>query len=313
VALLAVSLGSIVSVVQLTRPMFILNGDSLGSGASTSQACPPTTTTPSAALDIAGTAPAGVLPPGTTLSVSYGVQALTLPSGTSESNVELPGVTAIFALSGGGTFQIFVGAQTLTVTEGAWTIVTGHSVSFGTNTTFSAGPSAQLSTQLLAVMTTAPVGTLDLEVRWSWSIANVDGSSSSGPWTVPGTTGTFPSVFFPDPYVALVGESPSDEQTGAIFSVELSGAPGHTQFLLKLENATTGSTLNRAWFNSTNTAGATFSGSIQLSAGLYGLSPGTYLVHVHDDCGGILYSLSVHVAYPVPELAPAPALLPRTV
>jgi hypothetical protein len=311
VALLAVSLGSIVSVVQATRPALVSNGDSLGIVVASGPACPTTVSTPSAVLDIPAAPPAGSVPAGSALSVTYQLQALSLPSGLSSASVELPSVTGIFPESTGGSFDVFTNAQTVSVTEGAWTAVTAHSKSVTSTTEFTTGPSAELSTQLLAVLTTAPAGSLNLEVRWSWSLDNGTGSTSTGAWTVPATNGTFPSIFFPDPYVALVGQSPSVEQTGAFFSVQLSGAPSHTQFLLKLENDTTGATLNRAWFNSSYTADAAFTGSIQLASGSVALPPGTYLVHVHDNCAGILYNLPVEVGSVVSAAEPPLGLASR--
>jgi hypothetical protein len=258
-------------------------------------ACPTSVSVPSAALQIYAAAPLAPLASGAVLTISYQLQALSLPADLAAASVDLPSVAGIFPLTSGPSVQIFIDPQTLSVGVGAWTTSTGHAKILPTNISFAAGQSAQLTTQLLAVTTTAPVGSLDLEVRWSWSITNPDGTGTTGPWTTPGTSGTFPSVFYPDPYVGLVLPSRGAAPSGANFSVVLSGAPSHTQFLLKLENASTGATLNRAWFNSTSVPSVPFVGSIPLMSGPSGLAVGTYLVHVHDGCGGILYSLSVQI------------------
>jgi hypothetical protein len=313
VALLAVSLGSLFSALQLTRLAPIAGGGTSAVGIGASPACPTTTSTPSAALDILAADPGAPLADGTTLSVSYELRALALPSGVADAPVEVPGVTAMFPMSSSASLQIFIDAQSLFVSEGAWTDVSGHSRTVAGTTTLDPNQSAQLSTQLLAVTTTAPVGSVDLEVRWSWSISGPGGASSSGPWTVPGTSGSFPSIFYPDPYVVLVGQSPAAERTGAYFSVQLSGVPAHTPFLLKLENSSTGATLNRAYFNSSSVADATFTGTIQLVSGSFGLPPGNYLVHVHDGCAGILYNLPVQVSYAVSGTGPSIAIAARPV
>jgi hypothetical protein len=296
VALLAVSLGSLVSVLSLDRLAPLTTGGGAEVGIGVSPACPSTTSSPSAALDIVSQGPSTTLVQGTVLSVAYEVQALTLPSGSATAPVELPGVTGVFPLSNGAVLQVFVPPQSLVVSESAWSSVSAHSRTLSASSSPAPNESAQLTTQLLAVTTPAPVGSLRVEVRWSWSIASPDGSTSQGPWTVPSTNGTFPSIFSPDPYVGLAGQSPTAERSGAFYSVELSGTPAHSPFLLKLENASTGATLNRAWFNSTSVAGAMFTGSIQLTSGSVGLPPGNYLIHVHDACAGILYSLPVVVS-----------------
>jgi hypothetical protein len=295
---IALVVGSLATLILLIdSPLPTLGSSHSPSGATSLPAgtCPANESVPAAAFDINSPAPAPDAALGTVVSVAYELRAVTLPAGVDPVTVQMPGVTAFFPLSSGTPLQVFLPAETFSVTAAGWISSGTHSKPVPASSSFAAGSVAQLSTQLLAVMATAPAGSFDLEVRWNWSVSSSDGATSSGPGTVPTWSGQFPSIFAPEPYVALDARGPAAETSGAIFQAEFSGAGAGWPFLLKLENASTGATLNRAYFNSTDDSGAPFVGSIQMAAGSVPLAPGSYLVHLHDQCGGILYSLPVEI------------------
>jgi hypothetical protein len=301
--LLAALVGLLGTLLHLlpSSPLAALGHEGAGPGSTTTvpTACPANASLPSAVFEISTPGPAVSPPVGAEVTVTYEVsvasRALGSSVGIAPVQVQLPEVLATFPQVNGTLFNVYTPAQTLGVTNGLWTPATVHPRAIVDPTYFAPGGSAVLSTQLLAVMSTAPLSSVQLEVRWSWSIMGPGDLNSSSTWTVPSASGAFPSVLTPDAYVTLLDHSPAVEAAGASFQAELSGAAALTQFHLKLESASTGATLNIAWFNSSATAGAPFNGSIVLSSGGVPLATGNYLVHVHDACGGILYSLPVQV------------------
>jgi hypothetical protein len=287
--------GMLVVAPSVLPEILTAGGGVVSTGGSAPVSCPTGASTPAAAFELYAPGPPSPTSAGSYLSVTYELMALTIPSGSTSVTVEVPGVTALFPESNGSSLQLFLPPATLAVRANVWTPGLTHSRSIGPTTSFIDGGLAELTTELLAVMVSDPVGSVHLEVRWSWSLAAPNGTTVFGVWTDPQSAGPYPATFFPEPYVALVNRSAATEVAGSAFQVELSGAASHTAFLLKLENAFTGATLNEAWFNSSSQAGLMFTGSIQLFHAGVPLAAGSYLVHVHDSCDGILYNLPVQV------------------
>jgi len=268
-------------------------------------ACAASSSPAPSSLQIPASSPSGSHPAGSVLGVSYQVRALAASGAPAQVVVQMPSVLTLFPLAPAGTASVFVPATSLTVNTSAWAAgpSTTRSHPIDQTTTFDPAGGTVLSTQLIAVMASGPAGSVRLEVRWSWNLTDPTGSVENGGWTIPTDQGPFPSLFSPQPFAQLVATSGSPEPAGATFTVTLAADPAPSSYLLKLENATTGATLNTATFAPAGSA-STFSGSIDLTGPSGGLAPGPYLVHVHGPCGGILYSVPVQVT---PGTAPAAA------
>ncbi|MCI4360841.1 MAG: hypothetical protein L3J91_03990, partial [Thermoplasmata archaeon] len=269
-----------------------------GATPSTSVTCSTTGSTPPSALAVPAPDPSGTAAGGDVLSIAYELEAVVLPPGDPSVTVEMPSVAAIFPLVGNGSVSVYVPPSPISVSLSTWSDPAAargaHSLTGPVD--FAPGAPASLSTELLAVMASTPSGAATLEIRWSWNLTDANGTVGSDSWSVPSSAGPFPSVFVPQPYVQLVSTSGSGGTGGSSYTVALASGPSSSSYLLKLENASTGATLNTATFASPPDPSSGFAGSIPLAARAGNpLAPGAYLLHVHGPCGGILYSVPVRV------------------
>lgn len=254
---------------------------------------------PSGALSIPNSGPAGSFAPGTQLAVTIELREILFPGSVVGGPVELPTTLVVFATNGTASETIVLSPRTLNLSAAGWsdpTLGTANRT-FNQATGFPSDSTASLSTELLAVQADAPFGTMLVEARWDWTLTPPGSPGIVGPWSLPATGGGGSSVVFPHPFVRLLSSSPQDAVIGETFTVTLAGAALSQTFLLKLENSTTGATLNLGSVVNPGSVDASFSGSIQILGSTGLLDPGSYLVHVHDQCGGILYSLPVFATY----------------
>ena len=256
--------------------------------------CNPSTPTPSALL-IPIPEPSGSVPAGGTLGATVEVSV----TNTSASSVTLhvPSLTVSFPLSAGGRSQLFVTAATLTLTGTGWghARTTNVSTTLSGGTSFSSGGSATLSTQKIAVMGSAPYGSLTVEFRWHWSASSSNGTLTAGPWSTPTSTSQWPtslaSTFYPAPFVSLLGSTGPAVKIGATMTSTLGGAVPSSYFFEELENASTGKVFQDQ--GQTAPRGVSqYNVTIPMINYDHYLDPGTYLLHIHDGCGALLYSLS---------------------
>jgi hypothetical protein len=299
----AVILATLVTLVIVLAPVLLPGGKgSSGPGPPSSPAaesCSSLAGAPPDALYIPVRGPNLTLPNGGEISVAYQVRAVANGTPSPEVAVEMPSAFAVFPLVGAPSIEVYLQKRALTLPEGTWSaagLVTAQrpvsgSVSFATN------ESAFLTTELLAVMSPAPFGSVSLSFRWAWNVTPTGENPVPGPWTVPTTGGAHPSEFPPVPYVGLAGGTGTTATIGQNFTAYLTGAISNQTFVVKLENATTGLNLRVVDEAAPLGNSTPFPVSIPILAQDGELSPGNYLVHIHDTCHALLYNLPVRVYY----------------
>ncbi|MCI4337257.1 MAG: hypothetical protein L3K17_08750 [Thermoplasmata archaeon] len=253
---------------------------------------------PPSALEIAVPGPVGAAGAGSSLSVSAELRVLAVEGLATEGEIVLPTLTATFSTISAGPIDVVLSPRDLAAASDAWTNASQASGShvFSSAVVFPSGSNATLSSSLIAITSPAPLGSLAVEVRWQWTLLPTGAPTQTGPWSEPSASAGVPSILYPQAYVALVRTSPLNATIGESFDVTLAGGSAPQTFLLKLENASTGATLNRGSVVSPATPVTNFSGSIEIINSSGSLLPGHYLIHVHDACGAILYSLPVIVS-----------------
>ncbi len=214
-------------------------------------------------------------------------------------NVYTPTVFTTLPLSGGGSYPATFNNHTFTIPGPTW-VPLSYDKLVTSNVTFLAGATATLSTQKVGIMADTPYGTLKLEFRWSWNVTYPNGTYVQGPWTVPTLTFNqgvvLPSIFKPAPYVDLTNESPANDYIGSVYTMDLSGDVSDRNFYIEFETEA-GALKAAEWQNDTASTNATFVATITLLGFGGSLTPGLYLVHIHDSCGAMLYSKRVTLTY----------------
>jgi hypothetical protein len=254
-----------------------------------------------AALIIPAKNPTVTLSSGDKMTVTYEFMVRGYTSAVLGESVHIPSVFASFPLSNGTSFSFFLVHRNVTIQNGTWT---APSVATDVKTihatwTFANPGNATLSTQKLAVMASnSAYGNVTLEFRWMWSIdqtANGHGTTI-GPWTVPSTHLFPPSIFEPAPLVNLISHNGPTIVIGFNWVGNLTGAISSTSFLVEIEypSGTPFSTDTEPTPPGNSTP---FRAHTLMMSNDNTLSPTKALVHIHDHCGAILYSISVVAVY----------------
>ncbi len=256
--------------------------------------------TPTALL-IPNSNPSGSVAPGDHVNVTFEfkVDAETIKPNAVGINVYTPTVFTSLPEVGGGSYPATFNNHTFTIPGPVWVPLSFDKL-VTSNVTFLGGASATLSTQKVGIMADTPYGTLKLEFRWSWNITYPNGTFDQGPWTVPSLTFSqgvvLPSIFKPAPYVDLTNESPANDYIGSVYTMDLSGDVSDRNFYIEFETQA-GALKAAEWQNDTASTNATFVATIPLLGFGGSLTPGLYLVHIHDSCGAMLYSKRVTLTY----------------
>jgi hypothetical protein len=271
-----------------------------GTLAAVAPSCNPTNPSPSA-LYVSASNPTGPLSAGSTLSVAYEVAIVNYTSSQGTIAVYVPSALATFPLTPTPTnsnrsLQLFLPPHVVNVSSAGWsnpnaTGTWGSKVLIN-SVLFNVTQSARLSTQKIAVMAgTGYTGQLTLEFRWQWATSN-----ATGAWTQPNATSkspNLPSIFYPAPYLPILGLSAFPAPVGSNFTVMLGGAVTGTSFRMVLEYPNNGTEIRSQVENSSATA-TKFPATVWLVGKTNGtLLPGNYLIHVHDVCNAITHSLSI--------------------
>jgi hypothetical protein len=260
--------------------------------------CDPVTTPTPSSLLIPIAPPGQALGAGGSLGFAYEVAIVGYTSADDGMTLYFPTVTALFPEPNGTTPGLVVPAQSLVVRAPGWSnpATTSRSLVFPAGVQFDASQPPFLTTAKLAVMATAPYGTLTLQVRWHWVLAPPGQPAQNGSWSVVTPSASWPTQlpteFYPAPYAALLASTGSTATIGANYSAELGGLVAGRYLFLELEDPGTGKVLQ-----SQGTTGTAHAATVNVSIPMLdydrSLAPGTYLVHVHDSCGALLYSNSV--------------------
>ena len=252
-----------------------------------------------AALLIPAAAPNGSLAAGDHLGFAYEYRVDNYSAALAGRSLHVPATFAIFPRSGGGNVQIYLAPHVLPISGSNWTNGTGTSASAAlpASVTFAKGGTANRSMMKLAVMADAGFGQVELSVRWRWTVQPSNGSLGVGPWTVPNATAFHPSLLYPAPFVSLLGRSATTAVLGSNVTATLGGAISREPFFLELEHPS-GHVVNSIGETAPAGNATPYTVAIRLESRDIDLPPGPMLLHIHNHCGSMLYSLPVTGQFP---------------
>ncbi|MCI4345294.1 MAG: hypothetical protein L3K07_00845 [Thermoplasmata archaeon] len=259
------------------------------------------TPTPSALL-IPVPNPSGFVAGGAQVSATYAYAIVNYSASDAGASLSFPSLFATFPMSSGGPLTIYFPPAAQNISGPGWWSPPSASQSVGVPATDSFGSgSALLSSEKLAVLGSSEYGNLTVEVRWHWAVYQPDAGGTVGGWSQPTSSAYWPaavpSIFFPAPYVGLVRTTPNPALIGSEYSMWISGYVPGRSFFLEVEDPVTGQ-VSQAQAASPPETGPT-PAEVQVLLLNYDsyLYPGTYLAHLHDACGALLYSVSVQTVY----------------
>jgi hypothetical protein len=256
--------------------------------------------TPSGALHIPLSGPVLNLVQGDRVNVTYEYEAVTYNSSFSGMTLRFPTVDGVFTQPGGGLVFIPVLDREATLSHAGFSNGSTTKVSEVMTGNFTLNPNVQpfLTTLKLAIMANATYGTLQLAIRWDYSIwvkAN-DTTFSSG-WSRFGNGGGQESSVIPAALVTIVRQTPEYTTVGSRFTAELTGMVSGASYWVEVENPFTGISISKLWDNA-SVGVTTYNVSILLQGGRGSMAAGPWLVHIHDSYKQILYSLPVYLTDP---------------
>ena len=264
-------------------------------------ACNSPTYISSSSLLVTQPNPTGTLAAGGTLNAILQFSVNASKVSTSGLSATFPSIFVTFPLASGSE-QLDLAASTVPIPTSGWSNAPAlnKTVVVGSALVFKVGTSATLSTQKLAVMTPTNYTKLTLQFRWSWSITQPNGTKAQSGWSTPTPTDHLPSqlrtVFYPAPFVSFLGSSGSTATIGANYTATLGGSVTGKYFLLEMEFPGTGKVV-QAQAQTAPSNASTFVVFIPMLSYTHSLSPGSYLVHIHDACGAMLYNKSVQAVF----------------
>jgi hypothetical protein len=176
--------------------------------------------------------PTGTVVPGSYILAEFSL-ALATPSSDLPPtvNVWVPETSATFSLTN-VSVRMFHPAFLLNFTHGGPTVSNESNLTTLLKFTaeFNTSALAILSSQLAAVMTNVPYGSITLTASWRWAIAYPDGMTVFGDWSAP-------TSFEPAEYATLTSFGPTTLVPGGNFQVCISAPEAGRQFSLHLETA----------------------------------------------------------------------------
>lgn len=256
--------------------------------------------TPSAVLVPTGN-PAVTAKSGDVLGVAMDWAIARQSTAGAAETVYLPSLYATFPLANGSFQTVYFAPQNVALKGIGWANASSlhGSLPIGQTTTYAA-KSALLSSQKIAAMGSEPYGGLTAEFSWRWTLTSGTTLVASSNWTQATSVSQYPtslpSVFQPAPYVSLGNHTPNPATIGANWTADLGGHVGGAYFFLELETPGTGQVFQSQGQTAPGGA-AQFQVHIVLLNYNHYLSPGTYLAHIHDSCGAMLYSASVNAVF----------------
>jgi hypothetical protein len=295
------SFGGSVGVLALVLVFGLPSGlpVAVASGALSHFHCSATFGSTPEALWIPDAAPNTTLTVGETLTVAYQFEAVNYSAANFGVRVRMPTTLALFPNASGGHLQLY-GAPTWTTVRGSnWSNLSAGSTRHVITSTLvlSNASAAVLSTQKIAVMATTGFGTLELSFRWTWWVSSATGTLLSGPYSLANGTAFHPTIFHPAPYVQLLSTSGATGIIGTNYTLTLAGATANEEFHLELEHASNGQVVDSVSRFGATTNVTPLSANITLLGSDMVLAPGKMLLHLHNHCAAMLYSVPITVAY----------------
>jgi hypothetical protein len=259
------------------------------------------TKTPSALLQ-GLPVPTKNLSAGGTLAAVMEVATVNWTPADDNITVFFPSVFFDFPRATGGNAQLFFSNRSLSMNFSGWSspsFATTKNFAFPSGLDFAKKGTATIDSMKLAVTTNVDYGTITIEVRWQWiSTATPGATPVHGPWSVPTNQANWPksvpSIFWPAPYAPFEGGFASNATIGQNWTGTLGGDVAGRTFFLEMEDpagTVQDSQLQTAPANATN-----YTAYIMMLNYDNYLTPGVYLVHVHDACGAMLWNKLVHAS-----------------
>jgi hypothetical protein len=255
----------------------------------------------SSSLLITLPSPVGTLASGGTLTATLQFAVNSSVGSVTGQLVTFPSVFVTFPL-GSGSEQLDISPTSVAIAASGWTNAPSlnHSVKVASTLSFKAGSSVTLSTEKLAVMAPDNYTKLSLEFRWSWTLVQPNGTNSQSGWTVPTVANHLPSqlrsIFYPAPFVSFLSSTGASATIGTNYTATLGGDVAGRYFLLEMEVPGTGKVV-QAQAQTAPASASTFTVYIPMLSYTDSLSPGSYLVHIHDACGAMLYNKTVKAVF----------------
>jgi hypothetical protein len=257
--------------------------------------------TPSAVL-ITTPSPIKNTTAGGRISAAMEVQIVNYTAANNGTKVAFPAIFFSFPILPKGNFSMVLLPQILTITAPGWTSpsLASRSAVVPNGLAFNHSQPARMTSQLLAVMATAAYGQLTIELRWHWGNSPNGSKLVNGSWTTPTSKSNWPksmpSIFYPAPYVSVLNTSGPTAVIGGNYTADLGGAVAGQLFFLEMEFPESGKVVEN--LGQTAPANATnFTVRMPMLNYIGYLTPGTYLVHIHDVCGAMLYNKSVKAVF----------------
>jgi hypothetical protein len=236
----------------------------------------------------------GTLLSGSTVTIEYQFEALNwIPS---DGNVTLytPSIFAKLPISAGGNMTAYFPPSHLPLPSSGWSNTSySTDVHKVTSTITFTTARASLTTELLGVQMNASYG-LNLSLHWRWILTPSSGPVVTGGWSTP------QNGILPVPKVTVTPTEPtgSTQYLGTQWTATIDGLTSGVTFVLEVENGTT--SFPRGMLTVVAPVGNNT--PFQVSFPLFYTRPnvtfpGLVLVHVHEQCRGLLSNTVVNGVY----------------
>jgi hypothetical protein len=294
--------GAALALLMMAPASFWLvpaQGSGIATDGSTGWQCSSVVGATPAAISILLRAPGMTLVAGDKVVFYYELQVVNFSAALNGVRIKVPSAEAAFPTSMGTPLRYWLLDRWFTIHSSNWTnaslATSTHAVT--ASVTLVSTTKMTLSSQRLAVMDTAGFGAVQLALRWQWQIQSVNGSTSTGPWSVPSSGLPHPAIFDPAPYVWVSSTSANPAVIGTDFTANLLGNISKQPFYLELEHPASGIVVRTQGVKGPLGNLTPFAAAILFNSKLNDLGPGMMLLHIHNRCGSLVLSLSVAGVY----------------
>jgi hypothetical protein len=236
----------------------------------------------------------GTLLSGSTVAIEYQFEATNYKPADGNVTLYTPAIFAKLPVSVGGDMTAYFAPSHLPLPSSDWS-----NISYATDVHKVTSPitftpkNASLTTELLGVQSSAPYG-LNISVHWRWIVTPTSGPVVTSNWSAP------ENRIQPVTQVTITPTllTRSTQYLGTQWTANITGNTSGVTFILELENGTTG------WPRGVLTIMAPLGNNVpfQVSLPLFYTRPnvafpGLLLVHVHEQCRGLLSNTVVNGEY----------------
>lgn len=206
-----------------------------------------------------------------------------------------------FPLAAGGNLTMLLSATSVTIKKSGWSKadLLARSDVEAKGAVFKSGGEASLTSMKLAIMSSALYGNVTVEFKWRWgNTPTAGGGLVYSPWSTPTTQSAginLPSIFYPAQYVSFLNSTGSTATIGTAWNATLGGNVAGEYFFLEWEGG--GGKVGQAHGQTAPANATRFNVTIEMLNYVSALTPGLYLIHIHDSCGALLYNKLVKAVY----------------